>query len=228
MTDAAAVTHRRLRVALLVLGGVMWVAVFVVLFRLWDERRKAAADNGSQQTGQPVLPSKPAFQPYKLPDFTLEECRGGTIGKSDLLGKPWVASFIFTRCRGQCPKINAQMKELQSRLGDTNVRLVTISVDPRHDTPAVLKRLAKKWNAPADRWLFLTGRQEDVYRLIHSGFKLAVAQNTGNRRTPGNEVTHSHRVLHVDETGTVVGAYDGRSTLDMIRLRQVLTRKAAE
>lgn len=223
MTDAAAVSNRRLRVVLLVLGGVLWVAVFVVLFRMWTERR-TGAQNALPQPGLKHPQPRPAFQPWELPDFTLDECRGGTIGKSDLLGKPWVASFIFTRCRGQCPMINKQMKELQNQLGKTNVRLVTISVDPNHDRPAVLKKLAESLDAPKERWLFLTGKQDDVYRLIQKGFHLAVAQNAGELRTPGNEVTHSSKVMHVDKTGRVVGVFDGSSELDMTRLRQVLVR----
>ena len=217
-TDAAATGNRSLRAALLVLGGVLWIVVFVLVYQKF--LRPPVTDTEDDRT-PPT--HKPVFHPYELPDFTLDECRGGTVSKSDLLGRPWVVSFVFTRCTGQCPMINNRMKELQRQLKSTNVRLVTISVDPKHDTPQVLKKLAEEiLDAPRGRWLFLTGKQEDVYRLILKGFKLAVAQNTGERRQPGNEVTHSHKVLHVDKAGTVVGAYDGRNEFDMARLKQVL------
>ncbi len=77
---------------------------------------------------------------------------------TDLLGKVWIASFVFTRCTAGCPQISTTMKRLQGDLsGYPDVRLVTFTVDPEHDDPGELSRYADAYGADPERWLFLTG-----------------------------------------------------------------------
>jgi cytochrome oxidase Cu insertion factor (SCO1/SenC/PrrC family) len=155
-------------------------------------------------------------------DFSFTERSGQTIGRADLRGKVWVASFLFTRCCTGCPQITATLAQLQKELqGQRDVILVSFSVDPEHDTPKVLKDYAKEWGADPKRWLFLTGKQEDIYRLIKDSFHLAVQQNEGGARTPGNEVTHSNRLVVVDKHGRIRGLdFDGTNAEELSRLSQ--------
>jgi protein SCO1 len=155
-------------------------------------------------------------------DFSLTERSGQTITRADLRGKVWVASFLFTRCCTGCPRMSAMLAQLHKELqGQKDVLLVSFSVDPEHDTPQVLKDYAKEWGANTDRWLFLTGKQEDVYRLSKDSFHLGVEQNVGQARTPGNEVTHSTRLMLVDRRGRIRGAgFDGTNAEELSRLRQ--------
>jgi protein SCO1/2 len=143
-------------------------------------------------------------------DFALTERNGQTIHKSDLLGKVWVASFVFTRCTGPCPQVTTTMARLQNDLpaGD-DVRLVTFTVDPEHDRADVLNRYADNWRADPKRWLFLTGKEEDIYRLLREGFHVPVEQNAGDERRPGNEVMHSPRLAVVDRRGHIRGYFNG-------------------
>jgi protein SCO1 len=225
MTDAA-VGNRRLRIALLFVGGVLWAVVFVVLYLKWQQRQQTVADSGTAIVDPRPTP---VFQSWEVPDFKLSECRGRTVGKSDLLGRPWVASFLFTRCRESCPRVRAQLRLLKDRIGKTGARLVTITVDPEHDTPAVLKRHAAELNAEPDRWMFLTGKQKEIYDLIEHGFQMSVMQNTGTNRRPGDEVSHSQYVLLIDAKGFVVGRYDGTSEIEMAKLeRAIRNLRAAE
>ena len=107
------------------------------------------------------------------------------------------------------------MARLQKQLGDQpGVRLVSISVDPKHDTPAVLKDYAGRFGADPERWLFLTGEQDDVYRLVSKGFALGVQQTEGAQRTPGNEVIHSSKLVLVDRRAQIRGYFDGRQADD--------------
>ena len=154
-------------------------------------------------------------------DFSLTERSGQTISRADLRGKVWVASFLFTRCCTGCPQISATLAQLQKELqGQTDVVLVSFSVDPEHDTPQVLRDYAKEWGADAKRWLFLTGKQSDIYQLIKGSFHVAVQQNEGAARTPGNEVTHSNRLMLVDRRGRIRGwDFDGTNAEDLPRLR---------
>ena len=79
-----------------------------------------------------------------VPDFSLIDQNGETVTKDDLRGKIWIADFIFTRCKGPCPLMTARMLEMQRALVKTpDVKLVSITVDPEYDTPAVLKAYAE-------------------------------------------------------------------------------------
>ncbi len=158
-------------------------------------------------------------------DFSLTERSGRTVTQNDLLGKVWVASFVFTRCCTGCPLISESMAQLQRDLADQNeVILVSFTVDPDHDKPDVLNAYADSMGADPRRWLFLTGKQEDVYRVIRESFQLAVQQNEGQARTPGNEVTHSNRLILVDRRGRIRGRdFDGTKADDVPRLLQAIT-----
>jgi protein SCO1 len=143
-----------------------------------------------------------------LGDFQFQERSGNVITQADLADRVWVASFIFTRCPLSCPRISIVMKGLQERLARTNVLLVSISVDPEHDKPAVLTEYAARFGALPDRWWFLTGSRESTYDLVHNGFKLALAETTAADRDDGAETfSHSDRLALVHR-GRVVGFFE--------------------
>lgn len=223
MTEEFRSNRRRFRVLLLGVGSLLWIVVFVWIAILWNKRSERSEET-TPQTPVVKLPTGqvPTFQPYELPDFQLTAHDGRTVKKQDLLGRPWVASFIFTRCTGECKMIDDRMQKFQNLLKGTDIRLLTFTVDPKYDTKEVLQRHAKSLDADPDRWLFLTGPPETVYPLINRGFKISAMENTGKNRLPGLEVTHSQRILYVDAKGWVVGSYLGTSEYDMARLRQKL------
>lgn len=140
-----------------------------------------------------------------LPHFVLTERGGGEVTLRELAGRPWVANFIFTRCQVICPQLTARMGELRERLpGDASLRSVSISVDPDHDTPEVLRRYAAAKGIADPDWYFLTGAREEVRSLIRDGFLLAVEDTPENVAMP---VLHSSRFALVDATGRVRGYY---------------------
>jgi cytochrome oxidase Cu insertion factor (SCO1/SenC/PrrC family) len=144
-------------------------------------------------------------------DFRLTERSGRTVTPADLSGKVWIASFVFTRCTGPCPQITGTVARLQDMLAsEPDVCLVTFTVDPERDDPDELKKYADHFGADRERWLFLTGPEEQLHGLIKTGFHLGVERNTGAAVTPGTEVTHSTRLALVDRHGHVRGYFDGR------------------
>lgn len=217
----AAGSPRRVWIAI---GVLFWSAIAVAgvfAWNSWRSTHRAAVDGAAApNVDGPALPPPPPFREYDLPQFSLTECRGRTITRADLLGRPAVICFVFTRCTGQCKRVDDQMRKMQQLIAETDTRLVTITVDPAHDTAAVLKRHAEALDADPNRWWFLTGDQESVYRLIMRGFQLSVAQNTGDQRKPGDEVSHSDAVLYVDKTGRIVGKYSGSIPEEMARLQR--------
>jgi protein SCO1/2 len=138
-----------------------------------------------------------------VPDFTFIERSSREVKNQELAGRIWIADFVYTSCGGLCPIMTEKMRKLQDSL-PAEVRLVSFSVDPDVDTPAVLTEYAKKFGADPDRWLFLTGNKESLFKLSKEGFKLAVADSGGTELEP---ITHSSRFALVDQQGQIRGYY---------------------
>lgn len=158
---------------------------------------------------------------WKAPEFALVDQRGDTLRTTDLRGTVWVSSFIFTSCTGVCPLISARMARVRDTLAadgllGTKARLVSISVDPARDTPAVLHEYAGRYGgSPPEAWAFLTGSPpERVRSLIQEGFRVAAvdpfaaSSDTTAETTTGYQVQHSPRIMLVDPQGRVRGTYD--------------------
>lgn len=157
--------------------------------------------------------------PLPLGTFELTERSGQTVTQADLAEKVWIAAFIFTRCPSSCPRISAQLKALQGRLDGTGVRLVSISIDPEHDTPSVLAAYARGFGADPDRWWFLTGPKDAVYNLILDQFHVPAAPTTEAERARGAEaVAHSQKLALVDRGNQVVGYFDANDPDAVARL----------
>jgi cytochrome oxidase Cu insertion factor (SCO1/SenC/PrrC family) len=130
---------------------------------------------------EPIKPSSsgafPALLPVygSIPNFALIDQSGHPVRRGDLEGKVWIADFIFTNCPDECPLMTVEMAQMQSELAHmADFRLVSISVDPDRDTPAVLSEYAERFNADPGRWLFLTGDKRAIYRLAAEGFRLGI------------------------------------------------------
>jgi protein SCO1/2 len=155
-----------------------------------------------------------------VPNFSLQERSGKEISLADLRGKIWIADFIYTSCTDTCPFQTADMARLQERWSNKNdLRLVSFSVDPEHDTPKILSRYAARFKADHQRWLFLTGERAVVAHLIEDGFHLAVASVAKNPQDAGL-IIHSPRFVLVDRQGQIHGYYDNRDPKAMQRLNR--------
>jgi len=142
--------------------------------------------------------------------FSLTERSERTVTQADLLGKVWIASFVFTRCSGPCPQVSGTMARLQHDFAEErDVRLVTFTVDPDRDDPRELVRYAANFQADPERWLFLTGKEETIHKLLSQGFKVGVEHNKGAKVKPGEEFLHSTRLVVVDRKGHLRGYFQG-------------------
>lgn len=156
----------------------------------------------------PVGPPASADLDYPVPAFALTERSGRPVTTADLAGKVWVASFVFTRCTGPCPAVTTSVAQLQERLKDLpDVRLVTFTIDPARDTLDELRKYADSRRADPERWLFLTGKEDEIHRLATDGFKLLAKRKPGG--APGDEFDHSSRLAVVDKQGVIRGVFDG-------------------
>ena len=140
-----------------------------------------------------------------VPPFQLIDQNNQPFGSAQLLGKIWIADFIYTTCPGPCPMISSRMSEMQKPLEKTDVQLVSFSVDPEKDTPEVLRTYAEKLHARDERWKFLTGDRATIYNLSQNGFKLAATNDASGIPL------HSSRLILVDRSGVIRGYYDATS-----------------
>ncbi len=165
----------------------------------------------------------------EAPRFLLTDQDGAEFDSGSLRGKLWVADFIFTRCTNMCPMLSGEMAKLQGTLRDDpllrEVRLVSFSVDPEYDRPAVLAEYAKRYDAETSHWTFATGSRDEIWELSVDGFKLAVGEAPGN---VGQPLFHSDRFVLVDGGGRIRGYYGGMNADVLARLVADLRSLAEE
>ncbi len=155
-----------------------------------------------------------------VPDFELVDQTGAPFSSvAQLRGKVWVADFVFTNCKGPCPRMGSQMRQVQSALADVEaVRFVSFTVDPKRDTPEVLATYARRYSALPGRWFFLTGAAETLNKLSLRAFMLSALND---------QMDHSTRFALVDRQGRVRKYYDTtepRSIPDLIADARELTQ----
>jgi len=137
----------------------------------------------------------------EVPVFTLVDQDGEGYGAEDLRGKPWIASFIFTRCPSVCPMLTSTVRNLQGRLEGVDIRFVSFSVDPENDTPEVLRRYADSHGADLSTWHFLTGSSEALRETIEEGLRVSMGVREGR------DITHGTHLVLVDAEMHVRGYY---------------------
>jgi protein SCO1 len=150
---------------------------------------------------------------YAAPAFSLTDQDGKSATNTQFLGHPWIADFIFTTCGTLCPLMSAHMQELQRKL-PADVLLVSFSVDPKHDTPPVLKDYATTFRAQNGRWFFLTGDEQTQDNVIRE-MKVVLVPAHG-----AAQITHDEHFLLVDAMGNVRGVYDSLVPAEMNKLAQ--------
>jgi protein SCO1 len=145
-----------------------------------------------------------------VPDARLVAQTGRPFALAQLKGSPYVMTFTYTRCPLPtfCPLIDKQFQTLQERIRKDaalhGTRLVSVSIDPAHDTPEVLREHAGRLGADASIWTLLTGPVSDVDRLGER-FGLVVDRGDGTPET----LVHSLRTVVVNADGRVVQVFEG-------------------
>ena len=132
-----------------------------------------------------------------VPDFSLtDQSNQPFLSANVLRGKVWIADFIFTNCAGPCPRMSAQMRQVDNALH--NIKLVSFTVAPARDTPEVLQKYAQRYQAEPGIWYFLTGSQSDLHNLARNVFLLGDVNG---------DLQHSTRFVLIDKRSRVRGYY---------------------
>jgi len=140
-----------------------------------------------------------------IPDFALTDQRGRTVRLSQMRGEPVAVTFLYTRCpiATACPMTATKFAKLDAMLKEKGFgRLLTITVDPEHDTPKVLADYAKHLGAEPGRWEFLTGDPKEVAKVAMS-FGMIYYPDKG-------QVVHAQTAAVVDPAGRLATIYYGQ------------------
>jgi len=199
-------------------GGARRVALTpgdLVRFRLAVKRARSSVDRvevisaapidaGLQQT--PVVPSL-VHVGAPVPDFELIDQSGRTIRLSSLAGKVVAVTFIYTRCPlpDYCPRMVENFRAIGSRFADRmNADLVflTVSFDPKYDTPETLAKYAAASRAGGAGWHFLTGDPAKIERVCDA-FGIQYFAEEGL-------ITHSLQTAVIDRDGRLAATVEGK------------------
>ena len=187
----------RVRFRLSVKGGHSWVDRVDVV-------SAAAVDAGLQNT-----PAVPVLVPVgtAMPDFELTDQAGKPLALSALQGKVVAVTFIYSRCPlpDYCPRMIENFKALRDRFAsrmDRDLVFLTISFDPRYDTPEILSRYAASQRAGGPGWHFLTGEPAKIERVCNA-FGIRYWAEEGL-------ITHSLQTAVIDRAGRLAATIEGK------------------
>jgi len=141
---------------------------------------------------------------HTIDNFKLVNQNGDSVTLANFKGKFLLVNFFFANCESVCPKLTYFIKHSIYREfeKDTNIRFISISVDPESDTAKALMAYAKKYEAKYPQWQFLTGNKNKIYDLALNSFKIPGAEDVHQG------LFHSNKMVLVDKELHVRGVFD--------------------
>lgn len=152
---------------------------------------------------------------HTIADFKFVDQDSATITNDTFRDKIYVADFFFTSCRTICPIMKTQMLRVYDSIqNNPDVLLLSHTIDPEYDTVGLLHDFAERLGVKSNKWHFVTGTQEDIYKIAQTSyFSTALADNT----EPDGFI-HSGAFLLIDKQKRIRGKYDGTKVDDVNRL----------
>jgi len=152
---------------------------------------------------------------FSVPQFIFVNQDGKELTNKFVKEKVWVINYFFTSCPTICPKMMAGLKLVQQAFpNDEQIRIVSLTVDPSHDTPVRLKRYAQKKNINLNQWQLGTGNQVDLYRFARKGLFITADDGDGGL----NDFIHSDKIVLIDRENHIRGYYDGTDKDEILKL----------
>lgn len=152
---------------------------------------------------------------HTVQDFSFTDQAGKTITKNDFKDKIYVADFFFTTCKSICPIMTAQLKRVVAAyINAPGVMFLSHTVYPEHDSVSVLAEYAKKQNADASRWHFVTGNKKELYDMARISYLLSATTGNGD----STDFVHTQMFALVDRNSHVRGFYNGTDSVEVDKL----------
>ena len=153
----------------------------------------------------------------RVSPFSFTNQDGKKVTEKDVAGKIFVAEYFFTTCKSICPIMNANMKIVYERFkNEKDFLILSHTSDPATDSAARLKKYADSMNVDTEKWIFLTGTKDSLYRQARHSYKI----DDPNNNPLDNEVDflHSQFFSLVDKKGNVRNIYEGNERKDVERM----------
>ena len=165
------------------------------------------------------LPTLSSVKPFH---FTNQD--GQPVTEADLTNKITVVEYFFTTCKGICPKLNTNMKDIYMQFkNEPDFQIFSHTCNPGTDSVAVLKHYADSLQVDTKKWIFITGRKDSLYQMARSSYLLDDPKN--NVEKIEDQFIHTQFFALVDRNGKVRGKiYDGLKTLEVQQLKRDLAR----
>lgn len=158
---------------------------------------------------------------HRIEDFAFVDQDSNLVTEATVDDKVYVVDFFFTTCPSICPKMSQQMVRLHDAfIADTNVVLLSHTLDPEYDSVAVLKRYAEGLGVKSNKWHLVTGPEDSIYHMALKNYMVAAVQDES---APGG-VMHSGAFVLVDRDRHIRGYYDGTQPAEVDRLMKDLRR----
>ena len=169
------------------------------------------------------MPVLSYVQPFS---FTNQD--GATITDKNLLNKITVVEYFFTTCKGICPKLNTNMKQVyEIYKNEPDFQILSHTCNPDTDSVSVLKHYSDSLQVNTQKWIFLTGRKDSLYQMARGSYLLDDPKN--NVEKIEDQFIHTQFFALVDRQGKVRGKiYDGLKVLEVEQLKQDISKLLKE
>ena len=169
------------------------------------------------------MPVLSYVQPFS---FTNQD--GATITDKNLLNKITVVEYFFTTCKGICPKLNTNMKQVyEIYKNEPDFQILSHTCNPGTDSVSVLKHYSDSLQVNTQKWIFLTGRKDSLYQMARGSYLLDDPKN--NVEKIEDQFIHTQFFALVDRQGKVRGKiYDGLKVLEVEQLKQDISKLLKE
>ena len=169
------------------------------------------------------MPVLSYVQPFS---FTNQD--GEAVTDKNLLNKITVVEYFFTTCKGICPKLNTNMKQVyEIYKNESDFQILSHTCNPGTDSVSVLKHYSDSLQVNTKKWIFLTGRKDSLYQMARGSYLLDDPKN--NVEKIEDQFIHTQYFALVDRQGKVRGKiYDGLKVLEVEQLKQDISKLLKE
>ena len=152
---------------------------------------------------------------HQIASFNLTNQIGQVVNQNTTKNKIYIANFFFASCQSICPMMSNQLQEVQKAfLADDSVLILSHSVNPLHDTVAVLSNYGDTYGAKTNKWHLLTGNKKQIYDLAKTSYLVNAFEDDGSPEG----FLHSELFLLIDKKARIRGIYDGTNTSEVKKL----------
>jgi protein SCO1 len=162
---------------------------------------------------------------HTIADFKFVDQDSAFVTNDTFKDKIYVADFFFTSCRTICPIMKTQMLRVYDSIqNEPDVLLLSHSIDPEYDTVGLLHDYAERLGVKSDKWHFVTGSKEDIYKIAQTSYFATAMED----KSEPDGFIHSGAFLLIDKNKRIRGKYDGTKEEDVNRLLAEIQRLKKE